>query len=183
LIACTPDGFVADAFEFMGAESCGQRYFFLARLKEMYPDFKVTLHDDACHLRRFACARSSSSALAQSLAHPNMHYVLDRFHASGHTDLWCKEHVHPKCAEHAHLVEGLNSSRCEILFSWLRKYKHMFRTMNRWLANFFVQEILDQHNTYRGYSNTSRVAPPTLAASTSSSSSSSESASDSDSGS
>jgi hypothetical protein len=90
LVACTPDGFVADATEFMGAESCSQRYIFLARLKELYPALRVLLHDDACHLRRFAAAREHCSEFARELAYPRMHFVLDRFHAPAHVDPWCK---------------------------------------------------------------------------------------------
>ena len=66
-MACTPEGFIMDAFEFMGAESCSQRYLFLARLKQCYPVLNVVLHDDACHLRRFADARAAFSSLASSV--------------------------------------------------------------------------------------------------------------------
>ena len=54
LVACTPSGFAVDGFDFMGSESCSQRYIFLARLKALYPNFHVCFGDDNCHLRRFA---------------------------------------------------------------------------------------------------------------------------------
>ncbi len=54
LVACADNGYITDAFEFMGAESLSQRYIFLAKLREVFPDLKVIVHDDACHLRRFA---------------------------------------------------------------------------------------------------------------------------------
>lgn len=82
-----------DAFEFMGAESCAQRYMFLARLKSLFPDMTCCVHDDACHLRRFADARGGCSDLAASLAYPNMRYILDRHSwqmlRHGHLRLCC----------------------------------------------------------------------------------------------
>ena len=67
---------------------------FLARLKDLFPDMCVCVHDDACHLRRFADKRASLSLLAHELSYPQMKYILDRFHAPGHVDQWCKEHGH-----------------------------------------------------------------------------------------
>ena len=203
LVACAPEGFVMDAFEFTGSESRAQRYLFLARLKalqrasrfaaelllhsvaprsdgvgllrsrsysrfafhvrcrsadrpfalpsvlasvgfrprlfaerllaqELYPAVKVILHDDACHLRRFADNRASASKLAADLAFPAMTYILDRFHAPAHVDPWCVQNVHPGLDCNRACVDGRNTSRCEQCFSWLRRYKHMFRTMGRW---------------------------------------------------
>ena len=43
LVSVTPDGFVTDIKEFLGAESCAQRYVFLLRLKQLYPELKVIL--------------------------------------------------------------------------------------------------------------------------------------------
>ena len=174
-MACTPEGFIMDAFEFMGAESCSQRYLFLARLKQCYPVLNVVLHDDACHLRRFADARAALSFLAHSLSFPQMRYILDRFHAKGHVDPWCLEHVHPENDGNKQLIEGKNSSRCEILFTWLKNYKHMFRTMGRWTGNFFVQEMLEMHNEENVYNARAYVEPPPSACSDTSSSSSSSS--------
>ena len=62
------------------AESLPQRYFFLARLKERFPGLSVIIHDDACHLRRFADRREHDSEFAASLAFPNITYIVDRFH-------------------------------------------------------------------------------------------------------
>eukprot|EP00974_Lingulodinium_polyedra_P047841 4592898-Lingulodinium_polyedra.AAC.1 len=90
----------------MGSESCSQRYIFLARLKELYPAVRLTIHDDACHLRRFAANRSSVSELARSLAFPDMAYVLDVLHARGHTDPWCLQHVHPATEVNTRLLAG-----------------------------------------------------------------------------
>ena len=146
LVAVTSEGYATDAFEFMGSESCSQRYLFLGRLKELYPDLITVIHDDACHLRRFARRWEARGRLGRSLAYPQMRYILDRFHSSGHKDKWCLDNVHPETEENAPIVAGVNTSACEILFHWWARYKHSFRHMSRWTGNFFAQEVLELHN-------------------------------------
>ena len=180
LVALTPEGLIMDAFEFMGAESCSQRYLFMARLKDLYPAVRVCLHDDACHLRRFADSRASTSDFAKALAYPAIKYILDRFHARAHVDAWCLQHVHPEIDENAQLVEGRNSSACEQCFSWLRKYKHMFRTMGRWTGNFFVQEVCEMHNEEHVYPKRAKLAVGEEASSSGGFASSSSEATDSE---
>ena len=181
LLAITPDGFVTDAFEFMGAESCAQRHLFLARLKTFYPGLHVVCHDDACHLRRFAARWAQRGHLASTLADPQMKYILDRFHASGHKDPWCLAHVHPGTEENAALLLDANTSACEICFSWWSRYKHMFRTMGRWTGNFFAQEVIDLRNE-DNFGELGSTRPPPCNSSASSSSSSSSSSSKDDRG-
>lgn len=174
LVACTPEGYVLDAFEFMGSESCTQRYVFIARLKELFPDLACVFHDDACHLRQFADRRAAWSGFGKKLAHPLMKYILDRFHASGHVDQWCKDNVHPENEENIPFAEGRNTSRCEIFFSTLARHKHVFRTMGRWTAIFFLQEIVEMRNDDWCDVNTSdSTRSVTLSSSSSSSASSS----------
>ena len=62
LVAVTPDGFVTDAFEFMGAKSRSQRFLLLARWSELYPDLGIVCR--VCHLRRFAQRFTHHSPLA-----------------------------------------------------------------------------------------------------------------------
>lgn len=181
LVSVTPEGFVTDAFEFMGAESCVQRYFFVARLKELFPELKVVFHDDACHLRRFAHRYRGVNALAASIAYPAMRYILDRFHAPGHVDPWCLANCHPENDENKGCMTGVNSQSCEILFQWLARYKHIFRKMNRWTANFFIQEVVSLHNdsSFAAYGASTKENLPQTPSSSSASSSRSSSSSDS----
>ena len=179
LVSVTHEGFVTDAFEFMGSESCTQRYFFLARLKHLYPELRTLCHDDACHLRRYAQRWADASPLGRPLAFPALRYVLDRFHAGGHTDPWCIANVHPLLPENAAAITNINSSACEVLFHWLARYKHVFRKMGRWTGNFYAQEVIELRNdaTFaRGAAATLSPAPASRP-STSSSTSSSTSAS------
>eukprot|EP00973_Karenia_brevis_P093338 12416904-Karenia_brevis.AAC.1 len=62
-------------------------------------------------MRRFADARAAVSARAQSLYYPHMHYILDRFHAPGHVDQWCKDNVCPATEEHQRIADGVNTLR------------------------------------------------------------------------
>ena len=61
LVACRSDGLIVHVQEYRGAESLSQRYCFLAHIKDMHSSVRVTVHDDACHLRRFAANRSSAA--------------------------------------------------------------------------------------------------------------------------
>ena len=54
IVSVTLEGYVTDVSELFGAGSFVQRYIFLARLKQLYPEFAVILHDDVSYLRRFA---------------------------------------------------------------------------------------------------------------------------------
>ena len=148
LVACLPQGGIVDLMEFYGSESLTQRYLFVARLRRLLPLMEVVVHDDACHLRRYAERRASWGDFASSLAHPRIHYLIDRFHARGHIDPWCLKHCHPESAEASSLLQGLNTSVCEWTFQWLGRYKHMYRKMSRWTGAFFVTELIDARNEH-----------------------------------
>jgi hypothetical protein len=184
LVSVTPEGFVTDILEFLGSESCTQRYMFLARLKALYPELVLLFHDDACHLRRFASKFSERSEAARAISYPALLFALDRFHARGHVDKWCLENVHPGIDELSAALEGVNTSRNEILFQWLARYKHSFRKMGQWTGNFYAQEVIDLHNeeNFRsagsaaaGSPSSSGAVPTSSSASTSSASSTSSS--------
>ena len=169
---------MTDILEFLGSESCMQRYMFLARLKALYPELMLLFHDDACHLRRFAAKFAERSEAARAISYPALLFALDRFHARGHVDKWCLENVHPGVDELSAALDGVNTSRNEILFQWLARYKHTFRKMNQWTGNFFAQEVIDMHNEanfHPGGNAAAEAAPPSSAAPTSSSASPSSS--------
>eukprot|EP00973_Karenia_brevis_P031684 4371598-Karenia_brevis.AAC.1 len=78
--------------ECFGSESLSQRYLFSSELKALYPDLQVIVHDDACHLHKYASARAQWSHHAATLSPPRLKYVCDRFHMTGHVDAWCLAH-------------------------------------------------------------------------------------------
>ena len=167
-VSVTSERFITDALEFTGSESRAQWWLFLGRLKETNSNLPTIVHDDACHLRRFAQSRSGWSSLANPLTYPSMKYILDKFHAKGHVDPWCTANVAPDTPENAQILLGKNTSICETTFQWLSRYKHMYRKMNRWSGNFF---------RVRARADAFQVSKTSCPAGTSSSSSSSESAS------
>ena len=146
LFALTGDGCILHMMEFMGAESLSQRYFFLAELKERFPELVVVVHDDACHLWRYATARSTESTMALSLAFPNMAYITDRLHGQGHTDKWCLENCQPDNDHNKPLVKNVNTSICEQTFSILSRYKHAIRHMAKDTCHLFAEEVVDLRN-------------------------------------
>ena len=148
LVACASNGLVLDAVEFYGAESLPQRYFFVARLREQLGErLRVVVHDDACHVRRFADRRQGHNEFARSLAFPAITYVVDHFHSATHVDPWCRENCHPETPGMQAVLDGVKTSVCEATTSWLGRYKHTVRKMDRWAANFFLQEVIDLRNS------------------------------------
>ena len=136
--------------EFYGSESLSQRYFFIAELKQKFPGLNVIVHDDACHLRKFATARSGDSELAFNLAFPQVAYVTDGFHSTGHIDEWCKANCDPKLPHNAELVKDVNTSICEQTFRETNRFKYMVQHMHRFTATVFVNEIMDLRNASKG---------------------------------
>ena len=141
-------GFVIDFCEFHGAESLSQRYFHVAKVKAALPELRYVIHDDACHLRKFAQSRSSSSHMAWSIAYPQVHYVLDRLHASGHKDEWCKQNVHYDLPEYAPQLMGFNTQACEQCNAYLARMKFRFRHFQRYTLEFVIAELVEARNEW-----------------------------------
>lgn len=142
LIATTSDGIIVHAKRFIGTESISQRYFFIAELAAKIPELFVIIHDDACHLRRFAGKHSRHSALAQRLAYPMMNYIIDRLHAKGHVDEWCKQNCHPEAPENVALVDGVKTSQAERANSVIGRHKYVLRHIKGLPASFYMQEVI-----------------------------------------
>lgn len=146
LCACISSGVVVLMREIFGCESLSQRYFFLADLVGLYPECTMVVHDDACHLHKFAARRADASETAARLAPPNVRYVCDLFHMSGHTDEWCMLHCNPKSPDVAPVLQGIRTSVCEFTFTWLSGYKFQTKHMSEWGFKFFLQEMILAHN-------------------------------------
>ena len=146
LIACASDGYILHLKEFFGTESLSQRYFFLAELKAAMPTLTDCIHDDACHLRRFADARAHESPAAWSLAYPQMNHIIDGMHARGHVDAWCLANCHPKVPANAARLQGVNTSICEQTFRQTNRYKFMVQHMGRCTCTVFLHEVADARN-------------------------------------
>ena len=57
--------------------------------------------------------------------------------------------MHPKSPLVSKYVEEMNTSICEITFTWLARFKHMYRKMNEHTSFFFIQEMIDERNAQR----------------------------------
>jgi hypothetical protein len=146
LLACTPDGYIVHLAEYIGAESLPQRYFFLAEIQAISPATIVFVHDDACHLRKFAGKRAHESSAAKKLAFPGTVYIVDRMHMKNHVDPWCKEHCDPDAECNREYAEGLNTEACEQLNAQVLRHKYMLRSMGQHTAAFFMHELADVRN-------------------------------------
>ena len=74
-------------------------------------------------------------------------WSLDRFHSVNHIDSWCKANVWPGLPHLRPLLQGVNTSRCESVFAWLRGFAGALHTMSRWRCVYFVEQMVDMHNT------------------------------------
>ena len=109
---------------------------FLSDLLEAAPEIDIVIHDDACHLRKYAASRACKSPLARRLAYPQVKCVIDRFHSKGHVDHWCKQHCMHTSPENEKALQGVNTSVWEQQFSKLGRYKFMVSKMGAAIGAF-----------------------------------------------
>ena len=146
LCACLSSGIIVLTREMYGCESLSQRYLFVSALQAAYPDLKILVHDDACHLQIFCQARSSSSAVAACLAPPQLLYACDGFHMAAHVDAWFLAHCSPKAPHFHAALRDVRTSVCEFTFTWLSQYKNQTKHMSEFGFKFFSLEMVDAHN-------------------------------------
>lgn len=130
LCACLSSGIVVLAREVFGCKCLSQRYFFVAELLARYPECTLVVHDDACHLHKFALARADMGANAARIAPPHLKYVCDIFRMTGHTDEWCRVHCNLRAPDFAARLKGVRTSVCEFTFTWLSAYKPQTKHMS-----------------------------------------------------
>ena len=68
LTMVTESGFIAGVTEIITAETLWQRYAFPADVANSLPEMRTVVHDDACHVRKFAKARADGNELAHCAA-------------------------------------------------------------------------------------------------------------------
>lgn len=149
LLATTPSGHILHVKAFSGSESLSQRFFFLAEIAALVPELSLIIHDDSCHLRKFARKHGGQSELGKRLQYPRAHYVIDCLHIRGHRDTWCLEHCHPDKGDHAQRMKDTNTSRAEQVNHVVGRHKHSLRSMGRFTRSFFMNEIIDSRNVCR----------------------------------
>lgn len=57
LCACLSSGLIIHTQEVFGSESLSQRYMCVAAIKALLPEMQILIHDDACHLHKYAQRR------------------------------------------------------------------------------------------------------------------------------
>ena len=147
-LSVSGQGIVVDFCEFLGTESLSQRYFHVAKLKASLQELRYLVHDDECHLRMFAHARRDSSDMSWSIAYPQLQYVLDRQHAPGHKDEWCKQNVHRELPEYAQKLLGFNTQAGEQCNAYLARLKFCLRHFHRRSIEFVISELVKTRNEW-----------------------------------
>lgn len=145
LVFAKPCGIVVETKELFGSESKSQVYAHVHNLlsNKVMEDIGIICYDDACHLKKFAQnpVRSDLTEIAKKIK--EMSLVCDKFHFRNHTDRWCKTNCNPFTSTD---LENVNTEVCEQLFSWLSRFAHITKHMNRWRFLFLMLYILDCHN-------------------------------------
>ncbi|XP_068753057.1 uncharacterized protein [Montipora capricornis] len=100
-------------------------------------------YDGACNLKKFAQNTRSSCLTTISQRMSRMKMLVDRFHFKNHVDSWCKNNCNPYNTE---ALKAVDTEVCEKLFSWLSKYSHITKHMNRWRFLFLMLYVLENHN-------------------------------------
>ncbi|CAK0807357.1 unnamed protein product [Prorocentrum cordatum] len=87
-------------------------------------------------------------ALAQRLAFPNIKYVIDHLHTRRHVDVdpWCLENCVAGAECNQALLEGVNASVREQIFSRLGQHKFAIRWMDRLTSVMFLHEMAEVRN-------------------------------------
>ena len=136
------NGIVVHLAEFVGAESLGQRYFFLADLLE------EGWENDTVNTTIVSNLALANLRLRR-LAYPQVKYVTDRFHSKGHADHWCKQHCMHSSPENGKALQGVNTSVCEQQFSKLGRYKFMVSKMGAAIGSLSLHEVVEPRNEER----------------------------------
>ena len=107
--AISASGCIGNLGECMGTESITLRYMFVAHCYEILLGLEFLVHDEACHLCRFALLRGGHSDMAKKRS--KLRYIIDPFDF--------KEHVWKRCLENCAptLPASVNASVCEHRFS------------------------------------------------------------------
>ena len=76
--------------------------------------------------------------------------TVDFFHFKNHCGAYCHKFTNPNRFP---LLAGVNSEICEQMFTWLNRYKLMFRGMNEVRFNFMLLKLsqlkADEHDRVR----------------------------------
>ena len=127
----------------VGAGSFGNTQCNLSELRQRLGErLQAIIHDDACHVLRYALKHKEHSQLSKDMA--AMTWMLDRFHSKGHKDAWCASHCAPELFPE--VAEGLNTSACEQVNALLGRHKYVYRQMTGPCRLFFLQEVIDSRN-------------------------------------
>ena len=147
LFAVTESGLLLDVMELIGAESLSQRYHFTAQCAHRLPSLRCIVHDDSCHLKAMCIRQRGDSPLAARLA--DFDFVIDDFHASGHTGEWCKEVCLPSLPQNKDVLNGFPTEIAETVNSQFSPLGHCFHHYGPWFAQLALQELADVHNLAR----------------------------------
>ena len=147
LFAVTKSGLLLDVMELIGAESLSQRFHFAAQCAHRLPSLKCIVHDDSCHLKAMCLRNWTASAVAARLS--EFDFIIDEFHAGGHSGEWCKETCLPSLQRNKDVLSGFPTEIAECASAQFSPFGHCFHRYGPWFAQLVLQELADVHNLAR----------------------------------
>jgi hypothetical protein len=94
------------------------------------------------------CLRNQAdSPVAARLA--NFDFIIDEFHAAGHSGAWCKETSLPSLQRNKEVLNGFPTEIAESVNSQFSPLGHCFHHYGPWFAQLVLQELADVHNLSR----------------------------------
>eukprot|EP00959_Pyramimonas_sp_CCMP1952_P101973 2132600-Pyramimonas_sp.AAC.1 len=115
------------------------------------PELKTLVHDDACHVRAFALCRVADAAEGSMAARlGGFQFIQDWPHNLGHVDPTCREEYFPTVAANEATLGSFPTPICESVNAQLSLLAHTVHHMGRWVCLFFVSEVVEVHDIFRG---------------------------------
>ena len=143
-------GIISSYRSLYGSEGIAQVFNFMLDVINISPESipKFLAYDTACQLKQYSLNQitrlANNDIKSERLEHLNeIKMIVDKFHFSGHTGKFCKEHCNPNEIPE---INKLNTEACEQCNAWLYNYKHILNNMNLVRFSFFLFCLLDDYN-------------------------------------
>ena len=146
-----PCGIIVDTRELLNCESPSQVFAQLLTLRcDRRVEFQFVGYDSACELKPFLQNLAQKGNEGAAILLKDTAFVVDRFHIKGHVNPKCNPNS-PLCEFHPDMdtysaIKTANTECAEQCFSFLKRFRHMMKYMNKNKFHFFLQTIVLARN-------------------------------------
>ena len=146
-----PCGIIVDTRELLNCESPSQVFAQLLTLRcDRQVAFQFVGYDRACELKPFLQNLAQKGNEGAAILLKDTAFVADRFHIKGHVNPKC-DPSSPLCEIHPDMdtygaIKTAIAECAEQCFSFLERFRHMMKYMNKNKFHFFLQTIVLARN-------------------------------------